>query len=82
MSHFLLLAPSNKYEVDPADVRYQMKGYENAFVEYQRMYSSTKVHIWRHAFKKSANLSGIKSSDFRGLKQFKAYGCICQHLGS
>jgi len=42
-----------------------MKCYENAFVEYQRMYSSTKMQIWRHAFNKSANLSGIKSSDFR-----------------
>jgi len=53
------------YGVDPADVRYQMKGYENAFVEYQGMYRSTKVKIWRHAFNISANLSGVKSSDFQ-----------------
>jgi len=53
------------YQVDPTDVRYQNKSYENPFVEHQRVYSSTKVQIWRHALNKSANLSGIKSSDFR-----------------
>jgi hypothetical protein len=53
------------YQVDPADVRYQMKSYDDAFVEHQRVYSSTKVQIWKHALNKSANLSGIKSSDFR-----------------
>jgi hypothetical protein len=53
------------YQVDPTDVRYQKKSYENAFSEHERVYSSTKVQIWRHALNKSANLSGIKSSDFR-----------------
>jgi hypothetical protein len=53
------------YRVDPKDVRHQKKSYENAFSELEKRYNSSLVQIWRDALKKSANLSGITSSNFR-----------------
>ncbi|KEH28842.1 disease resistance protein (TIR-NBS-LRR class), putative [Medicago truncatula] len=53
------------YGVDPTNVRHQKKSYENAFAELEKRCNSSKVQIWRHALNTSANLSGIKSSDFR-----------------
>ena len=53
------------YGVDPTNVRHQKKSYENAVAELEKRHSSSKVQIWRYALNKSANLSGIKSLDFR-----------------
>ncbi|XP_045829029.1 putative disease resistance protein At4g11170 isoform X2 [Trifolium pratense] len=53
------------YRVDPTDVRHQKKSYENAFAELEKKYTSLEVQIWRQTLNKSANLSGIKSIDFR-----------------
>ncbi|XP_027336551.1 putative disease resistance protein At4g11170 [Abrus precatorius] len=53
------------YNVDPTNVRHQTGSYENALVEQEKYYNSTKVNIWRSALNKSANLSGINSSAFR-----------------
>ncbi|KAK7349751.1 hypothetical protein VNO77_07386 [Canavalia gladiata] len=50
---------------DPSDVRHQTGSYENALIEHEKNYDSTRVQIWRQALNKSANLSGLKSSDFR-----------------
>ena len=58
------------YEVDPTNVRHQKKSYEDAFAELEKRYCSSKVQIWRHALNTSANLSGIKSSDFRLVLSF------------
>ncbi|XP_045830287.1 disease resistance protein RPV1-like isoform X1 [Trifolium pratense] len=52
------------YEVDPSNVRYQKKSYENAFAEHEKRYKS-KVQIWRRALNISANLSGITSSSLQ-----------------
>ncbi|KAL2340894.1 hypothetical protein Fmac_008834 [Flemingia macrophylla] len=52
------------YHVDPTHVRHQLGSYKIAFVDNGRKYK-TRVQIWRHALKKSANLSGIESSKFR-----------------
>jgi len=53
------------YGVDPTNVRHQKKSYKSAFVELEKRYNLSKVQTWRHALNKSANLSGIKSLDFR-----------------
>nr|KYP42796.1 Putative disease resistance protein At4g11170 family [Cajanus cajan] len=53
------------YHVDPTDVRHQKGSYENALVELEKYSDSTRLEIWRLALKKSANLSGIRASDFR-----------------
>jgi hypothetical protein len=53
------------YEVDPTDVRHQKKSYENALVGHEKKYILSRVKKWRQALEKSANLSGIKSLDFR-----------------
>jgi len=53
------------YEVDPTDVRHQKKSYENALVGHEKKYILSRVQKWRQALEKSANLSGIKSLDFR-----------------
>jgi len=58
------------YGVDPTNVRHQKKSYEDAFAELEKRYCSSKVQIWRHALNTSANLSGIKSSDFRLVLSF------------
>ncbi|RHN58718.1 putative TIR domain, P-loop containing nucleoside triphosphate hydrolase [Medicago truncatula] len=53
------------YGVDPTNVRHQKKSYKSAFSELEKRYHLSKVQNWRHALNKSANLSGIKSLDFR-----------------
>ncbi|KAK7349762.1 hypothetical protein VNO77_07399 [Canavalia gladiata] len=53
------------YNVDPTNVRHQKGSYENAFAEHEKRYNLSRVQSWRHALNKSANLSGVKSSDFR-----------------
>ncbi|XP_027337255.1 putative disease resistance protein At4g11170 [Abrus precatorius] len=53
------------YHVDPTDVRHQKKSFGNALHEHEKKYNLSKVQMWRDALNKSANLSGIKSSDFR-----------------
>ncbi|XP_024637232.2 putative disease resistance protein At4g11170 isoform X1 [Medicago truncatula] len=53
------------YGVDPTNVRHLKKSYGNAFAELEKRHSSLKVQIWRYALNKSANLSGIKSLDYR-----------------
>ncbi|XP_057458189.1 TMV resistance protein N-like [Lotus japonicus] len=52
------------YGIDPTDVRHQTRSYESAFAEHRKKFDPTMVQIWRDALNKSANLSGIKSSDF------------------
>ncbi|XP_061375827.1 disease resistance protein RPV1-like [Gastrolobium bilobum] len=52
------------YNVDPTNVRHQKESYGNALSKHEENYNLTKVQTWRHALNKSANLSGIKSSDF------------------
>jgi len=51
------------YNVQPTDVRHQLRTYENAFVEHELNYQN-KVQIWKDALKHSADLSGIDSSKF------------------
>jgi len=53
------------YEVDPTDVRHQKKSYENALVGHEKKYILSRVQKWRQTLEKCANLSGIKSLDFR-----------------
>ncbi|XP_061361197.1 putative disease resistance protein At4g11170, partial [Gastrolobium bilobum] len=53
------------YNIDPTNVRHQKKSYGEALAEHEKKYNMTRVQTWRDALNKSANLSGIKSSDFR-----------------
>ncbi|XP_061361179.1 TMV resistance protein N-like isoform X2 [Gastrolobium bilobum] len=53
------------YNVDPTNVRHQKESYGNALAKHEEKYNLTKVQRWRDALNKSANLSGIKSLDFR-----------------
>ncbi|RDY08074.1 Disease resistance protein TAO1, partial [Mucuna pruriens] len=50
------------YRVQPADVRHQLGSYESAFAEHATKYTTSKVQIWRHAMRKSADISGIDST--------------------
>jgi len=52
------------YHVYPKDVRHQKRSYEKALAEHEKKYNFTTVQNWRHALKKAANLSGIKSFDY------------------
>lgn len=52
------------YHVEPADVRHQRGTYKNAFKKHEKR-NKTKVQIWRHALKKSANIVGIETSKIR-----------------
>ena len=49
------------YNVDPGDVRYQKRTFEEAFDKYQEKFKEkiVKVQSWRSALKKVANLSGF-----------------------
>ncbi|XP_057435894.1 disease resistance-like protein DSC1 isoform X2 [Lotus japonicus] len=51
------------YGVDPTDVRHQTGSYETAFLEHGKYFDPTMLKIWSDALNKSADLSGIKSSD-------------------
>ncbi|XP_061361196.1 disease resistance protein RPV1-like [Gastrolobium bilobum] len=53
------------YNVDPTIVRHQKESYGNALAKHEEKYNLKRVQTWRDALHKSANLSGIKSSDFR-----------------
>ncbi|RDX65106.1 Disease resistance protein RLM3, partial [Mucuna pruriens] len=52
------------YGVEPTHVRYQLGSYKDAFDNHEREHTS-KVQLWRGAFKKSADLAGIESSKFQ-----------------
>nr|KYP35156.1 TMV resistance protein N [Cajanus cajan] len=58
------------YHVYPTDVRHQKGSYENALVEHEKRYNSTMVQSWRHALKKAADLSGLKSFDYKAEVKF------------
>ena len=49
------------YNIDPSDVRHQKRTFEEAFSKYQGTSKENleKVHYWRSALKKAANLSGF-----------------------
>ncbi|KAH1068663.1 hypothetical protein GLYMA_03G048800v4 [Glycine max] len=53
------------YHVNPTDVRHQKGSYEKALAEHEKKYNLTTVQNWRHALKKAADLSGIKSFDYK-----------------
>ncbi|RDY08056.1 TMV resistance protein N, partial [Mucuna pruriens] len=53
------------YDVNPTDVRHQNGSYGKALAEHEKKYNLTTVQNWRHALKKTADLSGIKSSDYK-----------------
>ncbi|KAG5071136.1 hypothetical protein JHK86_006347 [Glycine max] len=52
------------FHVNPTDVRHQKGSYEKALSEHEKKYNLTTVQNWRHALKKAADLSGIKSFDY------------------
>ena len=53
------------YNVDPTDQKHQKGSYETAFAELAKKHEPPMLQIWRDALNKSADLSGIKSTDFR-----------------
>lgn len=53
------------YNVYPTEVRHLKRSYEDAFVAHENKYNLTTVQKWRHALKKAADLSGIKSFDYK-----------------
>ncbi|KAL6130514.1 PREDICTED: TMV resistance protein N-like [Fragaria vesca subsp. vesca] len=56
------------YNVDPSDVRHQLRTFAEAFTRHEHRYSQEdgiqKVKRWRTALTKVANLSGLESSKF------------------
>lgn len=57
------------YHVYPTDVRHQKGSYKNALAEHEKKYNLTTVQHWRHALKKAADLSGLKSFDCKELSR-------------
>jgi hypothetical protein len=55
------------YYVDPADVRYQKKSFEDAFTKHENSgrHKPEKVKQWRAALHKVANFSGWNTEDFK-----------------
>ncbi|KAL2341083.1 hypothetical protein Fmac_009023 [Flemingia macrophylla] len=52
------------YHVQPTHVRHQSESYKNAFIQHSKKHKK-EVQLWKDAFTKSADLSGIQSSEFR-----------------
>ncbi|KAH1068665.1 hypothetical protein GYH30_006306 [Glycine max] len=53
------------YKVYPTDVRHQNGSYKSDFAEHEKKYNLATVQNWRHALSKAANLSGIKSFNYK-----------------
>ncbi|XP_048422106.1 TMV resistance protein N-like [Pyrus x bretschneideri] len=55
------------YDTLPSDVRKQRGGYEIAFAQLEQRFQNSidKVHKWRDALTKAANISGVDSEKFR-----------------
>ncbi|KAL3038167.1 hypothetical protein AAZX31_01G114700 [Glycine max] len=53
------------YGVNPTDVRHQKGNYGEALAVLGKKYNLTTVQNWRNALKKAADLSGIKSFDYK-----------------
>jgi hypothetical protein len=55
------------YKIDPSEVRYQNKSFEEAFAKHEERFKDDqmKVQRWKKALKKVANLSGWDLKNYR-----------------